>query len=157
MSIDTAATPRPPLELITFAIGAQDFCMDIMLVREIRGWVEVTPLPHAPVDVLGVMNLRGAVVPIVDLSRRLSLGPCAPHARNVVIIATIGAQVVGLLVTAVSDILAVAPDEMRPIPAAGGAEAARFVSGIVSSRERTLRVLNVDALAATMTAMHEIA
>ncbi len=157
MSTEHVASPEKPLELITFAIGDQDFCMDIMLVREIREWVEVTPLPHAPADVLGVMNLRGSVIPIVDLSRRLSLGPCKAHARNVVIIAYIGTQVVGLLVTAVSDILAVAPGDMRPMPGAGGAEAARFVKGIVSSQDRTLRVVNIDALAETMSAERDAA
>ena len=69
-------------EMVTFCIGEQDFCMDIMTVREIRGWTEATVLPRAPDYVLGVINLRGAVVPIIDLSSRLGLAPLEPFDRT---------------------------------------------------------------------------
>ncbi len=139
-------------EFLTFYVGDQEFCMDIMLVREIRSWTSVTMLPHAPVDVLGVMNLRGDIVPIVDLSARLGLGPCERRARNVIIIAMISEQVVGLLVTAVVDIVNVAPEEIQPMPKISCAEASDFIGGIISSKDHTLRVLSTDALGATMSA-----
>lgn len=66
-------------ELISFRVGAQEFCVDIMVVREIRGWTPATPLPHAPAYMRGVVNLRGAVLPIVDLSERLGLGLPSPR------------------------------------------------------------------------------
>ncbi|WP_102109292.1 chemotaxis protein CheW [Oceaniglobus roseus] len=144
-------------ELITFSVGQQDFCMDIMLVREIRGWTNVTVLPHSPADVLGVMNLRGAVVPIVDLSARLGLGACRPEARNVIIIALIGRQTVGFLVTAVSDIVSAAPEDIQPLPQVGGTAAGNYVKGIIASRHQTLRVLNIDMLAAAITEESEVA
>lgn len=150
MSADSPAPPAQKGEFLTFLVGAQDFCMDIMLVREIRGWTGVTALPHAPADVLGVMNLRGTIVPIVDLSARLGLGPCERRARNVIVIAMVADQVVGLLVTAVNDIVGVPLDEIQPMPRIGCAEAGDFICGIITSKDRTLRVLSPEALAATM-------
>ena len=82
MSNDKSAVSQRKDEFLTFYVGSQEFCIDIMLVREIRSWTSVTTLPHAPVDVLGVMNLRGIIVPIVDLSARLGFGPCERRART---------------------------------------------------------------------------
>lgn len=157
MNNDDVIVESGKYELITFSIGDQDFCMDIMLIREIRGWTNVTILPHSPADVLGVMNLRGAVVPIVDLSARLGLGPCKPEARNVIIIAMMGHQTVGFLVTAVSDIVGASPNEIQPMPQVGGMEPSDFVKGIIASKNRTLRVLNINSLSAAMIIETELA
>uniref|UniRef100_UPI0028114691 chemotaxis protein CheW n=1 Tax=Phenylobacterium sp. TaxID=1871053 RepID=UPI0028114691 len=73
-------------ELISFRIGAQEFCVDIMDVREIRGWTPATAIPQAPAFVRGVINLRGAVLPILDLGARLGLGAADPTARHVIIV-----------------------------------------------------------------------
>src|SRR4051812_24315234 len=89
-------------ELISFRIGDQEFCVDIMEVREIRGWTPATALPKAPAFVRGVITLRGAVLPIVALGARLGLGTAEPTARHVIIVAQVQNQVVGLLVDAVS-------------------------------------------------------
>ena len=83
-------------ELISFRVGAQEFCVDIMDVREIRGWTPATALPRSPGFVRGVINLRGAVLPIVDLAARLGFESADPTARHVIIVAQIGAQLVGL-------------------------------------------------------------
>src|SRR4051794_8508281 len=82
-------------ELISCRIGAQEFCVDIMEVRENRGWPPATALPQAPVFVRGVINLRGAVLPIVDLGARLGLGTADPTARHVIIVAQVQKQIVG--------------------------------------------------------------
>src|SRR5260221_12200767 len=103
-------------ELIAFRIGAQEFCVDIMSIREIRGWTPATALPQSPSYVRGVINLRGAVLPIVDLAARLGFAMSEPTARHVIIVAQVGAQVVGLLVDAVSDILTVTDDVIQPTP-----------------------------------------
>src|ERR1700745_3149921 len=92
-------------QLISFRIGTQEFCVDIMAVREIRGWTVATALPQSPSFVRGVINLRGAVLPIVDLAARLGFESTKTSDRHVIIVAQIGEQVVGLLVDAVSDIL----------------------------------------------------
>jgi purine-binding chemotaxis protein CheW len=90
-----------PREFIAFRIGVQEFCIDIMSVREIRGWTPATALPHAPPYVRGVINLRGSVLPIVDLAERLGFPPTDASARQVIIVVQVGAQIVGLLVDAV--------------------------------------------------------
>jgi purine-binding chemotaxis protein CheW len=102
------------LELISFRIEEQEFCLDIMSVREIRGWTAATPLPHSPSYVRGVINLRGAVLPILDLKARLGLGASEPTARSVIIVVHIGARLVGLLVDGVSEILAVDRAAVQP-------------------------------------------
>src|ERR1700722_8759163 len=106
----------PASEFIAFRIGVQEFCIDIMSVREIRGWTPATALPHAPSYVRGVINLRGSVLPIVDLSERLGFPPTETNARQVIIVVQIGHQIVGLLVDAVSDILSLAGDAIQPTP-----------------------------------------
>src|SRR4051794_27772643 len=103
-------------ELISFRVGSQEFCVDIMDVREIRGWTLATPLPHSPDFVRGVINLRGAVLPIVDLSARLGLGITETTARSVIIVTRMGERTVGLLVDAVSDILTATQDVIQPTP-----------------------------------------
>ncbi|QFT63274.1 chemotaxis protein CheW [Roseivivax sp. THAF30] len=131
-------------EMVTFCIGEQDFCMDIMTVREIRGWTEATVLPRAPDYVLGVINLRGAVVPIIDLSSRLGLAPLEPGPRHVIVIVLIEQCLSGLLVSSVSDILNVTEDEVQPVPNIGEASAS-CLAGVISKGPRLLRILDVSA------------
>ena len=133
-------------ELLSFRVGAQEFCVDIMIVREIRGWVAETPLPHAPAYVRGVVNLRGAVLPIVDLSERLGLGQAEPSAQHVIIVAQIGAQVVGLLVSAVSDILTISDQMIQPTPAIASGMAATYVQGLLTVDNRMVSVLCAERL-----------
>ena len=103
-------------EYITFRIGDQFYCIDIMSVREIRGWTPATTLPRAPGYVRGVINLRGVVLPIIDLADRLGFPPTEPTARHVIIVAQTGKHVVGLLVDAVSDIINMPADKVQPTP-----------------------------------------
>lgn len=133
-------------ELVTFRVGEQDFCVDIMTVREIRGWSPATSLPHAPPYVMGVMNLRGSVVPIVDLSARLGLGPAEPDPRHVVVIAVVGQQTVGFLVNAVSDVIGVPKNEVQPTPAIAADSSGAFIEGVIALKDRMLRLLDLGAL-----------
>ncbi len=134
-------------ELLSFRVGAQEFCVDIMIVREIRGWAQETPLPHAPAYVRGVVNLRGAVLPIVDLSERLGLGQADPSAQHVIIVAQIGANTVGLLVSAVSDILTVSDRMIQPTPAvASGGLASSCVQGLLTVDSRMVSLLCTERL-----------
>src|SRR5688572_10077113 len=103
-------------ELIAFRIGDQEFTVNIMSVREIRGWTSATPMPRSPAYMKGVINLRGAVLPIIDLSHRLGMKPAEPTPRHVIIVAQVGEKAVGLLVDAVSDILTVTDDNIQPTP-----------------------------------------
>ena len=125
-------------ELISFRIGAQEFCVDIMAIREIRGWTAATALPQSPSFVKGVINLRGAVLPIVDLAARLGFD------RNVIIVAQIGEQVVGLLVDAVSDILTVTDDVIQPTPDVASETAKSFIRGLIAMDGRMISLIGLE-------------
>jgi len=133
-------------ELISFRIGSQEFCVDIMAVREIRGWTQATQLPQSPAFVRGVINLRGAVLPVVDLASRLGFESSEATARHVIIVAQIGAQVVGLLVDAVSDILTVTDEVIQPTPDVASDTAKTFVRGLMAIEGRMISLISLDNL-----------
>lgn len=131
-------------ELIAFRTGDQEFCVDIHAVREIRGWSPATPLPHAPAYVRGVINLRGAVLPIIDLGARLGFPAAEPSARHVIIVACIGPRTVGLLVEAVSDILGVTADMIQPAPDVACESVRGFVRGLIPAEDRMISLVALD-------------
>jgi purine-binding chemotaxis protein CheW len=131
-------------ELIAFRVGAQEFCVDIMAVREIRGWTQTTALPRSPAYVCGVVNLRGAVLPIIDLGSRLGFQAAEPSARHVIIVAQIGRQQVGLLVEAVSDIITVQDADIQPTPDVASDLVRTFVQGILAVEGRMISLISLD-------------
>ena len=133
-------------ELISFRIGEQEFCVDIMAVREIRGWTQATPLPQSPSYVRGVINLRGAVLPIVDLSARLGLGATEPSVRNVIIVVRIGTRLVGLLVDAVSEVLTATSDMIQPTPDVSCDAVKMFIRGILALDGRMVSWITLDRI-----------
>ena len=143
---DNAALDADRTELIAFRIGSQEFCVDIQAVREIRGWTPATPLPHSPGFVRGVINLRGAVLPVVDLAARLGLRSTEPTARHVIIVSRIGKQLVGLLVDAVSDILTVTKDALQPTPDVAYDAERAFVKGLLPVDGRLISLVALDRM-----------
>lgn len=142
---ETIATQKHSgVELMAFRIGAQEFCVDIVSVREIRGWTPATALPHSPVFVRGVINLRGVVLPIVDLAARLGLASANPTSRHVIIVAQVDKQVVGLLVDAVSEILTVTDDMIQPTPDVASEMAKTFVRGVLAINQRMISLIALD-------------
>jgi len=133
-------------ELIAFRIGDQEFCVNIMAVREIRGWTPATAMPQSPSYVMGVINLRGAVMPIVDLSARLGMRPTDATARHVIIVAQVRRKVVGLLVEAVSDILTVTEDNIQPTPEVSSDLVRQFARGILAIDKRMICLIELEAL-----------
>ena len=131
-------------ELMAFRIGAQEFCVDIMAVREIRGFTPATPLPQSPGFVRGVINLRGAVLPIIDLSARLGFPPAEPTARHVIMVVQVDKQAVGLLVDAVSDILTVSSESVQPTPDVASEMAKSFVRGVLAIDGRMISLIALD-------------
>ena len=115
-----AGQPSALLEVVTLTVAGHAFCIDIFAVREIRGWVEATPLPQAPDYVLGVINLRGTVMPVLDLSARLGLGATAITGRHVTVVVQRVDDLVGLVVDEVQEniIFAVRRDKIAASPAA---------------------------------------
>lgn len=133
-------------ELIAFRIGDQEFCVNIMSVREIRGWTPATAMPHSPAYVLGVINLRGAVLPIIDLSARLGMKPADPSPRHVIIVAQFKNQIAGLLVDAVSDILTVTDENIQPVPEVSSDLERQYARGIFAIDKRMICMIELDAL-----------
>ena len=131
-------------ELITFLIGKEEFSVDIMSIREIRGWTQATLLPNAPSYVRGVINLRGAVLSIIDLAARLGFPPAKPTARHVIIVVQIGSQVAGLLVDAVTGILTVKPEAILPTPDVASELARSFIKGMMAIDNRMISLIGLE-------------
>ena len=144
MSNVESANSTKRRRLICLRVGPQEFCIDIMAVREIRGWTEATALPQAPSFVRGLINLRGVVLPIVDLAARLGLATANTTARSVIIVAQIGTQQVGLLVDEVSDILTVSDEAIQPVPDVGSDAAKVFVRGLIAVDGRMISLVSLD-------------
>ncbi|MGA0599809.1 chemotaxis protein CheW [Caulobacter sp. KR2-114] len=125
-------------EFIAFCIGEQEFCVDIMSVREIRGWSPATPLPQTPEYMRGVINLRGAVLPIMDLATRLGLESSEPSERSVIIVTRMGERTIGLLVDAVSDILSVTQEMIQATPDVACDKVKSFVRGLITVEGRMI-------------------
>ena len=137
-------------QFITFVSGEQEFGADIMVIREIRGWTETTPLPHAPDFVRGVINLRGVVLPVVDLKARLGRGRTEANAKHVIVVVKASDRTIGLLVDAVSDILTVTCTDIQPTPELARDEQAAFIEGIAVLEKRMVTILSMDRLTASL-------
>ena len=144
-----AATPLPgdaneaPREFLAYRLGADEYALDILRVQEIRAYEAPTRIAGAADCVLGVVNLRGVIVPVVDLRRQLRLPPAAADACTVLVVLHIGHRLVGLVVDAVSDVVALAPEQWRELPAL---KAAEHLLALGAVEQRLLMLLDVDRL-----------
>ena len=142
------ATPgaTAEIELLAFRVGEQEYCVDIMSVREIRGWTRATPLPFAPGHVKGVINLRGTIVPVIDLRLKLRLAEARYDSFTVMIVLNVDERVVGIVVDSVSDVVPLAEDQVRATPEFGAAVDTRFIAGIGTLDEKMLILLDIETL-----------
>lgn len=138
------------MQCITFRIGKEEYGVDIMAVREIKGWTPVNRLPNSPHHVRGVINLRGLMVPVYDLRARFGGGETETTRTHVTIIVKMGERVFGVLVDAVSDILAITEDQIKPAPDVEATEDCSYISGLVSIKDRMVALLDLDRLFATV-------
>lgn len=145
---DTFATQRR--QFITFRSGGQEFGADIMAIREIRGWTATTSLPHAPSYVRGVINLRGVVLPVVDLKARLGLGLTDANPKHVIVVVETARRTIGLLVDAVSDILTVTAGEIQPAPDLARETGNEFIDGLAVLADRMVTILSMDRLVSVL-------
>ena len=143
--MNTHALTTASLEIIAFRLNDQSFCIRTRSIREIRGWVPVTPMPHAPYEVLGVINLRGTVIPIIDLAVKLGMAGTEASERSAIIVTDVNAMTMGLLVEGVSDILTVPATSLQPVPANAG-QATQFVGGILTHQDQMICFLNLEEL-----------
>jgi purine-binding chemotaxis protein CheW len=131
---------------ITFTVGNEEYGVDIMDVREIKGWTQATRLPNSPGYVRGVINLRGTMVPIFDLRARFGGGETEATGTHVVVIVTVGARVVGILVDAVSDILTIDRNDIQPVPRMDANDNEDFIGGLVTIGGRMVALLELERM-----------
>ncbi|WP_337266973.1 chemotaxis protein CheW [Oryzifoliimicrobium ureilyticus] len=136
------------LEIVSFHLGEQEFCIDIMAIREIRGWAPVTPMPHTPPYVLGLINLRGAVIPVIDMACRLGMRMTEPSERAAIIVTDIRGKLVGLLVEQVSDMMTITNEDLQPPPDIIPEAQRSFCRGIVAREKAMVCFLNLDTIIA---------
>ena len=137
-------------QVLTFVLGNETYGVDILRVQEIRGWSAVTKIPHAPAHVLGVLNLRGSIVPIVDLRMRFALERAEYTAITVIIVVSVsspaGRRDFGVVVDGVSDVVDVNSAEVKPAPDLGSRSATDFIRGLVPVSDRMVVLLDIDRL-----------
>ncbi len=149
MNVQNAKTDyasRGGAELLSVRIGDHDFAIEIMSVREIRGWIASTPLPHAPSYIKGMINLRGVILPIIDLAERLNFPVKEPSGSSVVVVVETAAGVVGMLVDAVSDIITVTDDMIQATPRTGSGMGGDMVSGLITLDSRIVGIICIKAI-----------
>src|SRR5579863_306628 len=137
-------------QVLTFVLGNETYGVDILRVQEIRGWQAVTKIPNSPPHVLGVLNLRGSIVPIVDLRKRFNLEQAEYTAVTVIIVLTVrseaGRRDFGVVVDGVSDVVDVQASAVKPTPDLGSRAATDHIRGLVSIAERMVVLLDIDRL-----------
>jgi len=133
-------------EFLTFRLGAEEYGIEILKVREIRSWEEPTAIANTPAFIKGVINLRGTIVPIVDLRLKFNLSEVKYDLFTVVIILSVAKRVVGIVVDAVSDVITLASQQMSPAPEFGAALDTRFITGLGTVGERMLILADIERL-----------
>lgn len=137
-------------QFLTFRLGAEEYGVDILRVQEIKGWTPVTQIPNAPAFLKGVLNLRGTIVPIVDLRMRFNMEAVEYTPTTVVIVLSLRAtereRTFGIVVDAVSDVLNIAANDIRPKPDFGTVGDADFIRGLTTVDERMVMLLDIDCL-----------
>lgn len=133
-------------EYLSFTLGNEQYGVDILKVQEIRGYDQVTRVPDAPDYIKGVINLRGTIVPVIDLRLKLRLENARYDAFTVMIVLNVEQRVVGIVVDSVSDVIELSAEQIRPTPEFGAAVDTRFINGIGTQDERMLILLDIETL-----------
>lgn len=133
-------------EYLTFRLGAEEYGIDILKVQEIRGYDAITQISNAPEFIKGVVNLRGTIVPIVDMRIKFHLGNATYDQFTVVIILNVGVRIVGIVVDGVSDVLSLTSDQMRPTPGLGSVIDTEFITGLGTVADRMLILVDIEKL-----------
>ena len=141
-------------EYISFAVGDEQYGVNIMAVREIKDWSVITQLPNQPAYMRGVLNLRGVIVPIIDLRCRFGHGPTDATPMHVIIVIQIDGETVGLLADRVLDIIAVDPSQIQPIPKVSHDARTGFLSGLVAVEKTMIALIDLKSLLTSQTQTH---
>lgn len=146
-----ASAPSPStggsrLEVVTFKLGEEEYGIDIQKVQELRGYDAVTRIANAPDYIKGVVNLRGIIVPIIDMRIKFKLGDPTYDQFTVVIVLNIGGRVVGMVVDSVSDVITLSAEQIKPAPEMGSVLDADYLIGLGTLEERMLILVDIDRL-----------
>lgn len=138
--------PNIPSEWLSFKLGGEEYGIDILSVQEIRSFEQPTRMVNVPAYVLGVLNLRGVIVPVIDMRLKFNLGQAAYGALTVLIVLNIGERVVGMVVDGVSDVIALSPQQMCPVPEFSSSIGSEHLLAIGSLENRMLILLDIEKL-----------
>ena len=133
-------------EMLVFKLGSEEYGVDILKVQEIRGYEKVTPIPRSPDFLKGVVNLRGTIVPVIDLRVKFGLANPAYDSFTVVIVLRIAGRIVGAVVDAVSDVVQLAPGEIKAAPRLGSIVDSSYLSGVATQDDRMILALDIEKL-----------
>lgn len=133
-------------EYLTFTLGDENYAIDILMVKEIRGYESVTKIANAPAFIKGVINLRGDIVPIVDLRIKFSVGTASYDEFTIVIVLHIHNRIVGIVVDGVSDVVSLNRDQLRPPPDFGVAFDSRYLLGLATINEQMIILVDINEL-----------
>jgi purine-binding chemotaxis protein CheW len=133
---------------LTFLLEEREYGLELFRIQEICGYAPITPIPNLPPHVRGVMNLRGTVLPVIDLRMKFRLPAVEYNKFTVIVIAMVQEKTVGLLVDAVSDVLQVKEDDLRPAPDFGAEVDTKFINGVFQTRDHLAVALNLEKLLA---------
>jgi purine-binding chemotaxis protein CheW len=133
-------------EYLTFTLGDEEYGIDILMVQEIRGYDTVTKIANAPEFIKGVINLRGAIVPVVDMRIKFHLGNVVYNQFTVVIVLNVCGRVIGMVVDGVSDVIALTPEQIRPAPEFGSSLDTQYITGLGTVDERMIILVDIEQL-----------
>jgi len=148
-SVPVTTGPAVAREFLTFRLGAEEYGVEILKVQEIRGYEAVTHIANSPEYIKGVINLRGVIVPIVDMRLKFNLGKADYDQFTVVIILNLKERVVGMVVDGVSDVVQLTDEQMRPAPEFGATVDADYITGLGTLNERMLILIDIEKLMAS--------
>lgn len=143
---ELSASTAPKKEFLSFRLGQEEYCLDILSVQEIRGYDTVTSIANTPEFIKGVINLRGNIVPIVDMRIKFRLSDARYDATTIVIILNLNKKMIGIVVDSVSDVIALPLDDIREAPRFGSAINTEFISGMATIDGRMLIVVDIQKL-----------
>ena len=149
MNARANALAERPREYLTFRLGEEEYGIDILKVQEIRGYEQPTRIANAPSFIKGVVNLRGVIVPIVDMRLKFGLGSAEYNDFTVVIILNLGARVVGMVVDSVSDVMELSPDQIRDTPEIDSVVDSSYITGLGTINDRMLILIAIEKLMGT--------
>ncbi|HWU98786.1 MAG TPA: chemotaxis protein CheW [Oxalicibacterium sp.] len=144
--VNTNTLSHGETEVLSFRLGSEEYGIDILKVQEIRGYEAVTAMANSPDYLKGVINLRGVIVPIVDMRIKFNIGNSSYDQFTVVIILMIGEHTIGMVVDSVSDVVPLKADQIKPPPEMGSILAAEYLKGLGTLDERMLILLDIDKL-----------